>query len=358
MTPPAGRGAISSPEVRASLVARPLAIGRGRSILVHPRSVILGLGLGVLILVLAVVGAAQGSTPLTLPQIAAALQGVADPSTEAVVWNIRAPRVLAALLIGAALGASGAVFQSTSRNALGSPDIIGFLTGAATGAVAAIVIGHLGPAAVALASFAGGLVTVGIVFALSARGGSLGGERIVLIGIGVGALLGAVNTILLTKTDPDVAIAGRIWLTGSLNARTWESVAIAAVGLGVFWPMLLLLGRRLDALESGDDIATQAGVPVRSTRLLAGIAGTGLAAAATAAAGPISCIALAAPHLARALGRSGSVPVILAALIGAVLLQGADILSQSLPLPVRLPVAVTTGVLGGVYLLTMLRRLR
>jgi iron complex transport system permease protein len=344
-------------DVRALLLRRPLRVGPA-VVLWHPRTAVVALVL-VLALAAAALGALlQGSTPLAPDRLLAALFGPTDLQIARVVWQTRVPRVVTGALVGAALGISGAVFQSTARNALASPDIIGFVSGAASGAVAAIILAQAGPWTVVLCSFASGLGTVALVMALATRGGALGGERIVLVGIGISALLGAVNTILLTKSDPNVAMSGRIWLTGSLNARSWSDAGIALGCLVLCAPILMALSRRIDALETGDDLALQAGVPMRSTRLLASVAGTGLAAGATAAAGPISFVALAAPHLARGLTRSASVPLLVAGLLGALLLVGADTLSQALPLPVRFPVALTTGVLGGIYLLVMLRRLR
>lgn len=348
---------VTPAEVRSLLVRRPASVGPA-TVLWHPRSLLVGAALVVLLAIALWGDLLQGSAELGASRLATALTAGSDLDDARLVWGIRVPRALCGALIGLGLGMSGAIFQSTARNALASPDIIGFTSGAATGAVASIVLAQAGPWTVVASAFAGGLVTVGVVMLLATRGGALGGERIVLVGIGVAALLGAVSTILLTTSDPNVAISGRIWLTGTLNARTWWHVAIAAVGVAVFAPMLLALSRRVDALETGDDLALQAGVPMRSTRLLGGIAGTGLAAAAVAAAGPISFVALVAPHLARALTRSGSVPLLTSGLLGAVLLVGADVLSQALPLTVRVPVALTTGVLGGIYLLVMLRRLR
>jgi iron complex transport system permease protein len=348
---------VTPAEVRSWLVRRPLAVGPA-TVLWHPRSLLVALTLLLVLAAALSLELLQGSSELGASRLVSALTTGADVRDARLVWGIRVPRALCGALIGLGLGMSGAIFQSTARNALASPDIIGFTSGAATGAVASIVLAQAGPWTVVVSAFVGGLATVGVVMLLSTRGGALGGERIVLVGIGVAALLGAISTILLTKSDPNVAISGRIWLTGTLNARTWWNVIIAAVGVVLFSPMLLALSRRVDALETGDDLALQAGVPMRSTRLLGGIAGTGLAAAAVASAGPISFVALVAPHLARSLTRSGSVPLATSALLGAVLLVGADVLSQALPLTVRVPVALTTGVLGGVYLLVMLRRLR
>lgn len=350
--------AVTAQQVRQALVRRPVRLGPA-TLLWHPRTLAVCILAAALLTALLLVELAQGSSDLGTARIAAALiDGPASAGRDGrIVWGIRLPRAVTAVLVGACLGASGAVFQSASRNALGSPDIIGFLSGASCGAVAAIVLAGAGPGAVALASLGGGLATTAAVLALAGGRGSAS-ERIVLVGIGVGALLSALTTILLTRADPDVAIGGRIWLTGTLNARTWSHAGIAVVAVVTCLPLTMLASRALETLELGDDVAQGAGVPIRRVRTLAGLAGTGLAAAATAAAGPISFVALAAPHISRAVARSGSVPLVVSSLIGALLLLAADVLTQSLPLPGRVPVALTTGVLGGVYLIRLLGRLR
>lgn len=328
------------------------------SLLVHTRTAVTVSVLVVLALVLAWFALMQGSTPLSHSDLWQILTGGGDESKRPIVLEMRLPRVLAGLAVGAALAVSGSVFQSMSRNALGSPDIIGFLAGAAAAAVIAIIVFDAGPTGVAVAACIGGMATAALVFGLSWRDGTLGGERLILIGIGIAALAQAITTLFLTKTEADVAIAGRVWLTGTLNARTWGQAALVGVAVVVLVPLLFLLTRRLNAMEIGEEIAMQAGVPAGPTRVLAGLAATALVALATAATGPIGFVALAAPHITRSLVRSGTVPVVSSAVLGAVLLTAADVLSQSLPDALEVPVGVTTSVLGGLYLLFMLGRLR
>ncbi|MBN8934526.1 MAG: iron chelate uptake ABC transporter family permease subunit, partial [Rhizobium pusense] len=140
------------------------------------------------------------------------------------------PRVLVAVFAGASLGVSGAVFQSVSRNPLGSPDVIGFTTGAATGALAQIVIFGGGPLAVALSAVLGGLVTATLVYLLSFKQGVTGGYRLVLTGIGAGATLNALNGLMLVKGSLDNAIAANLWLAGSLDARNWDHALTVVAG--------------------------------------------------------------------------------------------------------------------------------
>lgn len=270
--------------VEEHLSGKPVRWGRW-SLIVRRRNVLIWCLLLTLALSMAWLGLLQGTTKTDAGQVWAALTRPDDSSLTTIVWDLRLPRVVLGLLVGASLAASGAVFQSMSRNALGSPDIIGFLSGAAAGAVTAIIVFDAGPLAVAASAAGAGLLTAVLVLGLAHRGGSLGGERLVLVGVGVGALMQAVTTVLLTKTDPEVAIAGRIWLTGTLNARTWAEAAMPATGLLSCLPILILASRRLAALEMGDEMSMQGGVPVRSTRIVVGMAGTGLVALATAAPG-------------------------------------------------------------------------
>jgi iron complex transport system permease protein len=178
------------------------------------------------------------------------------------------------------------------------------------------------------------------------------------VGIGVGATLSGLNTILLVMGDLDRAISAQRWLAGSLSARTWAHVVPAALGFVAIVPVVLWCARRINLLELGDDAATQLGVHVPRTRLIMVMAAVALTAIATAAAGPIAFIALAAPQVARRLGLSPDVPLFTGAAMGAVLLLAADLLSQWAPVHLHLPIGLVTGLLGGVYLLWLLFRSR
>lgn len=168
-----------------------------------------------------------------------------DPKAALVIQRIRLPRTVTAMGVGLCLGAAGATFQSISRNALGSPDIIGFTTGAATGAVAQIMLFNAGPVATAVAAIAGGLLAAAVVYLLSVRGGVSGGYRLVLVGIGVGALLAAVNTVLLSKGNEDLAAQAQMWLSGSLAGRSWDHAIPVMLAVAFLLPILLTQGRSL-----------------------------------------------------------------------------------------------------------------
>ncbi|ATN36626.1 ABC transporter permease (plasmid) [Rhizobium sp. ACO-34A] len=323
----------------------------------HPRTILVCCALVALALLLGVVLLGTGALSFTPAEVIASLTGAGDNQrAERVILRIRLPRVLTALLVGSALGMAGSIFQSISRNALGSPDIVGFTTGAATGAIVQIVLFNAGPVETSLAAVLSGGATALLVFLLSLKGRTTGGYRLVLIGIGVGAVLSGFNTVLLVMGDLDQAAAAQLWLAGSLNTRTWSHVVPAACSLTIALPAALYHARRLTILEMGDDTASQLGISVERTRLVMVLVAVWLTATATAAAGPIAFIALVGPQVARRLTGSPAVPIVSGALTGAVLLLAADLVGQRLPLNLNMPVGLTTGFLGGLYLLWLLAK--
>lgn len=326
---------------------------------VERRTLMVGSALAAVILAAAAASLMSGSVALSVSQVLDALTGHADAEkTARVLWQIRVPRVATAVAVGMALGAAGCVFQSVSRNALGSPDIIGFTTGSATGAVVQIVLIGAGPAATTGAAVVTGLLTAAAVYALARKDGVSGGYRLVLVGIGVSAFVGAVNTLVMARGDLDLATQARVWLSGSLNARTWDDAWPPLLAVVVVLPVLVAMSRRLDILEMGDDQAGQLGLRAERIRLTVMFLGVTLTAAAVAGAGPIAFVALAAPQIAARLTRAARVQVISSALMGAALLLCADLLSVHLPVSAALPVGLVTGALGGVYLLWILTRSR
>ncbi|MDR2294150.1 MAG: iron chelate uptake ABC transporter family permease subunit [Microbacterium sp.] len=326
------------------------------SLRIHRRTALVS-AIAVLMIFAAILAALlTGTIPISLADLATVIGGEADARTARVVLDLRLPRAVTGVAVGAALGIAGGVFQSLSRNAIGSPDIIGFVSGAAAGAVVQITLFAGGVFAVAMSAIAGGLATAAAVYALSFRGRATGGYRLVLVGIGVGAMLSALNSLLLTRSSEDTAMMAQLWLTGSLNARTWQQALPVFIAVVVFLPLLLLSAARINALELGEDAATQLGVPAEQTRRTMMVLGVGLTAMAVAAAGPISFVALAAPHIARRLTRSPAVPLLTAGLWGSVLLVAADLASQHLPLRLAMPVGLLTGLIGGIYLLVLLAR--
>ena len=295
----------------------------------------------------------SGAVPLTLYQVFTALTGDAPRGILLVVNEWRLPRVLIALLTGAALGISGAIFQSLMRNPLGSPDVMGFNTGAWSGVLIAMVLFGQHLTAIALAAMAGGILTSLVVWLLAWRNG-IETFRLIIIGIGVRAMLVAFNTWLLMQASLETAFTAGLWNAGSLNGLTWAKTLPAAPMLLVMFVCAALLARRMRLLEMGDDSACALGVSVERSRLLMMLVAVVLTAASTALTGPISFIALVAPHIARRISGTARWGLTQAALCGALLLLAADLCAQRLFVPYQLPVGVVTVSLGGIYLIALL----
>ncbi|WP_156887562.1 FecCD family ABC transporter permease [Propionicicella superfundia] len=307
-------------------------------------------------LALAVAALLIGDYPLSPVQAMQALLGTGDdPLATFFVQRQRAPRMLAAWLVGAALAVSGSLFQSVSRNPLGSPDVIGFTTGAATGALVQIVVFDAGPVAVAIGALLGGAGTAALVYLLAWRNG-LTGTRLVLVGIGVAVCLQAVNNLLVLRTSLGTAQSAASWLAGSFNATTWDETRLLALAMTALVPAALLLARPLGTLMLGDELAAGLGIRPDRVRTLVVVVSVALVSVATAAAGPIAFVALAAPQIARRLTGTASVGVGTAALTGGALVQASDLVAQRLFAPTQLAVGVVTGTLGGLYLIWLLTR--
>lgn len=335
------------------LGGRPVLTVRGPvSAQVPWRVLILNVALVVLIAALAFWGMLQGDYNIASDKVIPALLGEGKQITVAFAQQ-RAARIVAALLVGAALGLSGAIFQVISGNALGSPDIIGFTNGAATGALLQIIVFNSGPVEVALGAVVGGLATSVLVWLLTRRTG-LHGFRLVLVGIGVGSTLAAFNALLVVRASLTQAQTAASWLAGSLNDITWERTYALLGLLLVVTPLLLMLVRPLGAIRFGDQVASGLGVSVNAYRVAALFIGVLLVSLATATTGPIAFVALAAPHIAKTLARSGGVGFTSAALMGALMVLGSDLIGR-FAVPGRIiQVGVVTGAIGGLYLIYLI----
>lgn len=309
-----------------------------------------------MLLLLVVAALVVGRSTSSPADLLAVFTGDASPSVTRSVLGRRLPRALTATAVGACLAISGAVFVSLSRNPLGSPDILGFTSGAATAAVVAIVLFGGGVVVTAVAALVGGLATALLVYVLARRDGASRGPRLVLVGIGVGAIFSAVTSLLVVRADLDTAAAANLWTAGSLVARGWPHVIALTVAMGVLLPALVPLVRQVSLMEMGDETAHGVGIRTEPVRLAAMVLAVALAAVATAAAGPIAFVAFAAPHLAAGLAPVAGIQLWLSAAVGAVLLNAADLLSQHVDFGMRAPVGSITSVLGGLYLLWLLAR--
>lgn len=297
---------------------------------------------------------AVGEYPIPLGDVVPAIFGYGSPDAVFIVQELRLPRALTAILVGSAFGLSGAIFQALARNPLASPDIIGITAGASTAAVFIIVVLHAGGVFLPLGALLGGLVTAAAVYVLAFRRG-LTAYRLILVGIGVAAFLSAFTSYFLTRAEIYDAHRALIWLTGSLNGRSWEHVDPLTVAMIILVPAAIVLTRPLRTLQLGDDAARGLGVRVEISRAALVLVGVALAAVATAAAGPVAFVAFLAAPIARRLVNS-PLTVIPAGLAGATLLVLADVAARQLFAPTELPVGVVTGIIGAPYLVWLLAR--
>ncbi|MGW0332044.1 FecCD family ABC transporter permease [Streptomyces sp. NPDC003011] len=332
---------------------RALRTPGGFSLRLDVRAVTVVVLLLVAALTASVVLIGTGDFPIPPADVLRSLAGDGKAGQEFIVNELRLPRVLVGLLVGASMGLSGALFQTISRNPLGSPDVLGLGQGAAAGALIVIVLMSGSAAQVTVGALLGGLAT-GIAIYLLAWKRGVHGYRLVLVGIGVSAILTALNNYLLTMSDLTDAARAVVWITGSLDGRDWDQVWPLLGLCVVLVPLVLAHARALRMMEMGDDVSYALGVRVERVRMLLLVAAVLLTATATAAAGPISFVALTAPQLARRLTRSPGPNLLPSLCMGATLLVTADWVSQRAFGAGQLPVGVVTGVLGGVYLLWLL----
>jgi iron complex transport system permease protein len=313
---------------------------------------VVSIALAAVLLGLFLVALVVGDFPLTVKQVVYSLTGRGSRASDFIVYELRLPRAVTGMAVGACFGLSGAIFQSMMRNPLASPDIIGITYGASASGVIAILILGLGGFAVSAFAFVGALATALLIYLLAWRQG-VAGYRLILVGIGIAAMLGAIIDYLMTRAavwDAQVALQ---WLTGSLNGVSATTMrTLLALMLAVV-PLTLWAGGSLAGLQLGDDTASGLGVRVERSRLLLVVFGVALAAIATAAAGPIGFVAFVSGPIARRLTHGTGIALIPAALVGALVVLAADFVGQH-ALPVQLPVGVLTACIGAPYLLYLL----
>jgi iron complex transport system permease protein len=319
------------------------------------RSLVVIVVLAVVVFAIFCVSLSLGDFKIPVIDVVKTLFGGGDRATEFIVNRLRLPRALTGLLVGTALGLSGAIFQSIARNPLASPDIIGVTYGASAFAVFAIVT--LGLTGVAVSAFAivGAVLTAFIMYVLAWRHG-VSSYRLILIGIGIGAIATSITSYLLTKARVEIAQQALIWLTGSLNGRDWSNVRSLAITFVVLLPVMAFLVRQLRILQLGDETAYGLGLRVEVARLGLIVVAVLLAAVATAAAGPIGFVAFVAPPIARRLTRSPGPAMITSGLLGALVVGLSDLVAQHAFGETQLPVGVVTGVVGAPYLMFLLAR--
>jgi ABC-type enterobactin transport system permease subunit len=306
------------------------------------------------LVLLSAVSLGRGDFPIGLGDVLRTLAGLGEKTQEFIVLELRAPWIVVGLLVGMALGVAGALFQTFARNPLASPDVLGISQGASVGAVAAIVLTGGGAIGVPLAALAGALVTGALLFALTWRAG-IDGYRLVLVGIALWSVMAALIDWLLTHAEIYDAAAAYVWITGSLNARTWDHAVPLVLSVAALVPLALAAGRVLGVLQLGDDTARGLGVRLPLAQSAVVLIAVALVATSVAAAGPISFVALVVPQIAVRLTGGSRPPLLASGLLGAVLVVGADVTTRTV-LPQALPVGILTAAIGAPYLLWLLVR--
>lgn len=287
-----------------------------------------------------------------------------DLRTRTILWDIRLPRLAMGLLVGAALAVSGAVMQGLFRNPLADPGLVGVSAGAGLGAISAIVLGGMLPATLAagiglwlvpLAAFAGGWVSVVLLYLISTRAGRTSVATMLLAGIALGALAGALSGILVYLADDGQLRDLTFWGLGSLAGANWTKLAIAAPLMLAALIAAPVLARGLNALALGEAAAGHMGFAVQRLKRLAILIVAGAVGAAVAVSGGIGFVGIVVPHLLRlATGPDHRMLLPNAALLGAALLVVADLIARIVVAPAELPIGIVTATLGGPFFLWIL----
>ncbi|MEL6380966.1 MAG: iron ABC transporter permease [Cyanobacteria bacterium J06626_18] len=313
---------------------------------------VLALGLGLVVFL----SLTRGSVALTGQELWAAALRQGNPVHQTIFWDLRLPRVLAAMTVGSALGLAGALLQGMLRNGLASPFLLGISAGAGLMSVLIVGVG-LVQIWVPLGAWLGAVVTTLMVYLLARTGTTLSVERLVLGGVAFSSFFGAIQSLLLLMSPDGQIQAALNWLIGSLNGRGWTEVIWVGPGILVALVAGCLLARQVNLLSLGDDLATGLGTSLVRSRCLIGAIATLLAASAVSIAGLIGFVGLIVPHGVRLLvGTDYRLVLPFSALGGAFVLSAADLVARSVP--VELPVGVVTAVLGAPVFIWLLHRRR
>lgn len=298
------------------------------------------------LLVTIAISLSLGAVPLSLQEIWQALLGQGDPTNQTILWDLRLPRTLTAMLVGAALGMSGALLQGVLRNGLADPFLLGISAGAGLAAVTLLTLG-LFVIWVPLAAWLGAMLTTIVVYSLAWTPVGISVQRLILGGVAVSTFFGSISSMLLLFSDERVQVALN-WLIGSLNGRGWLEVKTVGLYISAGLFVGCLLARPLNLLSLGDEMAVGLGVSLLRSRLLIGGVAALLAAGAVSISGLIGFVGLVVPHIVRLLvGTDYSWVLPLSAIGGALLMTFADIVARLGP--VELPVGVVTSLIGAPF---------
>ncbi|QPC88724.1 iron chelate uptake ABC transporter family permease subunit [Mesorhizobium sp. NBSH29] len=311
---------------------------------------------------------AYGSTSIPFAHVTDALLGVAGfdrpiqtGPVHSIIVDLRLPRVLMAICVGAGLGVVGTLLQTVTRNDLADPFLFGLSSGAAAGAVAVITIlgSRFGPWTLPFAAFCGGMLATTIVLLLMRRAEGQGPERLILAGLAVSFLFSGLTNYLVFLGDQRAAHSVLFWMLGGLGLSGWNNIALGFTGLLAIFVFALRYHRQLDAIMAGEQTAESLGVSVEKLRVMTFVAASFATALFVAVTGVIGFVGLMIPHMARPLsGRLHFRLVIAAAMLGAVLLLASDLAARTLLHQQELPVGIITNSLGAAFVIAMLMRRR
>ncbi|MBK0398254.1 iron ABC transporter permease [Limibaculum sp. M0105] len=319
-----------------------------------------------LALVLALAALTLGPVEITPERVLAAIAGRGAPADVAIVGEIRLPRLLLGIAVGASLAMSGAALQGMLRNPLADPGLIGVTAGASLGAVAVIVLGDvvagglpqgLRPWLLPIAAFAGGGIVIGFVLALARRSTGTPVATLILAGVAINAIASAGIGALVYLSDDRQLRDLTFWSMGALGGAGWDLAAAAALLAALALPILLIHARALDLMQLGEQAAFHAGLDTERVKRRIALATALGIGAVTAAAGPIGFIGLVAPHLARlVIGPAHGLLLPAAGLMGVVLVLAADLAVRLVVPPAEPPIGLATSLIGGPFFLWLLLR--
>jgi iron complex transport system permease protein len=312
-----------------------------------------------------VVSTGLGDMKIGPLQVVKALFGYGEEMEILVIHNFRLPRILISLLVGISLAVAGGILQGIIRNPLASPDILGITGGASVAVVTFLALFSNNNNALTVsinwmpvAAFIGAATVAFVVYMLAWKNG-VSAIRLVLIGIGISALMKALTTLIMIKGPLYLASQANIWITGTVYGSTWQKVMILTPVTIVLVMISIILARNLNVQELGEELATGVGSSVQKQQFALLLIGTALTGGAVAFAGGISFVGLMAPHIARRLvGSAYGALLPVAALIGAILVIGADLIGRTLFSPLEIPAGVFTAAIGAPYFIYLLYKSR
>ncbi|MDU1540112.1 MAG: iron ABC transporter permease [Paeniclostridium sordellii] len=309
----------------------------------------------ILLIILLVLLTTVGSVNLSFGEIISALINDDNKMVTTIVYKMRLPRNILAVLVGANLAVSGVLLQSVMKNPLADPGITGVSTGASVAAIIILLVAPQFTNILPIAAFIGGAIACMLVFLMAYKNGLKPG-RIVLAGVAINTILGGVISYLSTMYSDRIQSA-MLWLNGSLATKTWADVEMLFIYSIVGLIVSLLLIRSANVLQLGDDAATNLGFNVNLTRLLISVVAVFLAATSTAVVGVISFVGLIVPHISRMImGSDHKFTIPFSIILGSMVLLVADTLGRTIGGAVEIPVGVIMSIVGGPFFLYLLRK--